>query len=457
MSVTHFIGIGGTGISAIARVLLERGETVTGSDRQDSPLAEMLRQVGVRIAIGHAAENVNGAERVIRSSAVPDDNVEVQAARAKGIPVLKRADFLQDLLSEQDTIAIAGSHGKTTTTGMVAWMLSALDQDPGYIIGSVAPNLGGNAAAGAGRYFVIEADEYDYMFHGLHPALALVTNVEHDHPDFFKTPQDFVAAFQGFVDRVKDDGALIVCVDDPGAASLGEYARSRGIRVVSYGFTAGAEYSAVGLEAGERGFNASVVKGQAELAQLHLQVPGAHNAQNALGALVVADQLGLNVAKAALALDSFQGTGRRFELRGAAAGVLVVDDYAHHPTEIRAVLAAARSQFPERRVWAVWQPHTYSRTLTLLDDFGAAFGDAGRVVVLPVYAAREQAPDGFEYDQVLHAVQHEHVHGMADFDDALQLFADELDEGDLVLIMSAGDAIHLSERLFAQLEVKEQA
>jgi UDP-N-acetylmuramate--alanine ligase len=457
MSATHFIGIGGTGLSAIARVLLERGEIVTGSDQQDSPLAEALRQAGVRVSIGHAAENVNGAGRVVRSSAVPDDNVEVQAALARGIPVLKRSEFLEELLASQNTIAIAGSHGKTTTTGMVAWMLSALDQDPGYIIGSVAPNLGSNAAAGGGRYFVIEADEYDYMFHGLHPSLALVTNVEHDHPDFFKTPEDFVAAFQGFVDRVKDDGALIICLDDPGAAALGEYARSQGIRVVSYGFTAGADYCAVGLEAGERGFKATAVKGEAALAHLHLQVPGAHNAQNALGALVVADLLGLNVAEAALALDSFQGTGRRFELRGAAAGVLVVDDYAHHPTEIRAVLAAARAQFPERRLWALWQPHTYSRTLTLLDDFGAAFSDASHVVVLPVYAAREQAPADFEYEQVLHAVQHAHVHGVADFEDALQLFADELADGDLVLMMSAGDAIQLSERLFAQLQVKEQA
>lgn len=457
MSGTHFIGIGGTGLSAIARVLLDRGETVTGSDRQDSPLAELLRQAGVRIAIGHAAENVNGAERVVRSSAVPDDNVEVQAALAKGIPVLKRADFLEDLLAGQDTIAIAGSHGKTTTTAMVAWMLSALDQDPGYIIGSVAPNLGGNAAAGGGRYFVIEADEYDLMFHGLHPALALVTNVEYDHPDFFTTPQDFVAAFQGFVDRVKEAGALIICLDDPGAAALGDYARSQGIRVVTYGFTAGADYSATGLVAGERGFNASAVNQGAEVAQLHLQVPGAHNAQNALGALVVADQMGLNLAEAALALESFQGTGRRLELRGEAAGVLVMDSYAHHPTEIRADLAAARAQHPTRRLWAVWQPHTYSRTLTLLDDFGAAFTDADQVVVLPVYAAREQAPDGFAYEQVLHAVQHEHVHSVTDFDDALQLFADELEDGDLVLIMSAGDAIQLSEHLFAQLEMKEQA
>lgn len=457
MSVTHFIGIGGTGLSAIARVLLDRGETVTGSDREDSPLAHTLRQAGVRISIGHDAKNINGAERVIRSSAVPDDNVEVLAARAKGIPVYKRADVLGELLGNQHTIAIAGSHGKTTTSAMLAWMLTALNQRPGYILGSVSQNLGSNAAAGQGRYFVIEADEYDHMFLGLEPTIALVTNIEHDHPDFFPTPEAFMDAFQRFVYRLRPEGVVVACLDDPGASQLLRYAQENGHRSFSYAIysTKDADYRALDLHSEGDGFAFSAYHGEEKLADVALQVPGEHNAQNALGALAVADLLDLNVAEAALALGDFQGTGRRFDVRGEAAGVLVVDDYAHHPTEIRAVLAATQARYPDRRLWAVWQPHTYSRTQMLLAEFAAAFGDADQVLVLPVYAAREARPADFSQQAVLDAIQHDHVHPAGDFEDALQLLDQELRTGDVVLVMSAGDAIHLSEGLLEQLKEKE--
>lgn len=458
MSGTHFIGIGGTGLSAIARVLLERGETVTGSDREDSPLARALQQAGARVSIGHDAKNVNGAERVIRSSAVPDDNVEVQAARAKGIPVYKRADILSELLAHQHTIAVAGSHGKTTTSAMMAWMLTALNQEPGYILGSVSQNLGGNAAAGEGRFFVIEADEYDHMFLGLEPTVALVTNIEHDHPDFFPTPESFMEAFERFIDRVRPEGAVLACLDDPGASQLLRYAKANGRRSLSYAIHNGGEanYHARNLRPAGEGFAFEAFHGEEYMTAATLQVPGEHNAQNALGALAVADVLDLNVVEAAQALGDFLGTGRRFDIRGEAASVLVVDDYAHHPTEVRAVLSAAKARYPDRRLWAIWQPHTYSRTFTLLDEFAAAFGAADRVLVLPVYAAREQPPPDFNQSSVMDAIQHDHVHRALDFQDALQLLDQELSRGDVALVMSAGDAIHLSEQLFEQLKEKEQ-
>lgn len=454
---THFIGIGGTGLSAIARVLVERGQQVTGSDREDSPLAAGLRQAGVKVTIGHAAGNINGATQVVRSSAVSDDNIEVLAAQAKRIPVYKRVDFLDKLLTNQQVIAVAGSHGKTTTTAMLAWVLTALNQQPGYIIGSVAENLGANAAAGAGRLFVIEADEYDYMFLGLNPTIELITNVEHDHPDLFPNTDHFEAAFREFADRLQPDGTLIVCADDPGAARLAAYAKGKSQKVFSYAHShKDADYLATKLNSQGSGFSFTAMRGAQKLADVKLQVPGVHNALNALGTLAVADRLGLNLGEAAMALGDFRGTGRRFEVRGEAAGVLIVDDYAHHPTEIRSTLAAARARYPQRRIWALWQPHTYSRTLTLQDDFAAAFNDADRVLVTDVYAAREQRPVGFDMGAVVKTIQHPNARFVANFAAAKELLLSELGQGDVLIIMSAGDAINLSTDLFSELKQKEQ-
>jgi UDP-N-acetylmuramate--alanine ligase len=456
---THFIGIGGTGLSAIARVLVERGEHVSGSDREPSPLAESLRQLGVAVTYGHAAANINGATRVLRSSAVTEDNVEVQAALTKGLPVYRRAEFLGEMLADQQLIAVAGSHGKTTTTAMVAWMLSALNQKPGYILGSVAQNLGANAAAGAGRLFVIEADEYDYMFLGLKPKIALVTNVEHDHPDLFPTEGEFKEAFRRFVDGTQPGGTLIACADDAGALQLLSYAGELGIEHRSYAHSHnGADYKAADLQpkAGA-GYSFSAFHNDILLADIQLQVPGEHNVLNALGALAVADALGLDLREAAMALGDFRGTGRRFEERGEAGGVLIVDDYAHHPTEIRTTLAAARARYPQRRIWAIWQPHTFSRTQTLWPAFAAAFADADRVLVTDVYASREQRPNGFDMNALTAQIPAQHpAFFAANFADAKQILHSELASGDLLIIMSAGDAINLSAEIFAELQQKEQ-
>jgi len=451
---THFIGIGGTGLSAIARVLLERGEHISGSDREASPLSELLSQAGVKVSIGHAAANINGATRVVRSSAVGEDNVEVQAARAKGLPVYKRAEFLEQLLADQHVIGVAGSHGKTTTTAMLAWLLSALNQRPGYIIGSLAANLGANAAAGGGRLFVIEADEYDYMFLGLRPRYALVTNVEHDHPDMFATPADFQAAFERFVDRLQPDGELIACADDAGAAALLAYAAEHGHKTSSYAHShEGANYRMQIISTDGAGYCFTAHYGEEELARVQLQVPGLHNALNALGALAVAHKLGLNMGEAALALADFRGTSRRFEVRGDVAGVTVVDDYAHHPSEIRTTLAAARARYAGRRVVAVWQPHTYSRTQTLAAGYATAFADADRVLVLNTYAAREQRPADFSLEPLV--AQLANAAFTPTFAQAQQALLAELAAGDVLVVMSAGDGIQLSADVFAALQEKE--
>jgi len=461
----HLIGIGGTGLSAIALVLLERGYKVSGSDRQPSPAAQSLQQAGAQVFIGHKSENIAGADLVLRSSAIRDENVEVQAALATGIPVLKRVDFLGELMAGQQGIAIAGTHGKTTTTAMIAWILAEAGVDPSYIIGGVSSNLAGNAHAGQGKYFVIEADEYDRMFLGLQPQVAVVTNVEHDHPDCYPTFQDFQQAFREFVLRLEPSGKLVACADNPAVAQLLGLALANGLEGFSYGVSeTHLDYRAQDLVVNLKGgFSFNVVRQKdGLLAPVHLQLPGEHNVQNATAAFAVADLLGLDLAKACLALSEFQGTGRRFELRGEPAGVSVIDDYAHHPTEIRATLAAARSRFPKRRIWAVWQPHTYSRTQVLWDDFLAAFKDANFVVVLEIYPARESAPaDGFSSRGLVEAMSKDgnYKPGTVNFvpglPEATEYLLDHLQAGDVVLVLSAGDADQISARLVQELPVKK--
>jgi len=403
MKHVHFIGIGGTGLSAIATVLLERGLEVSGSDRQSSPQTQRLQAAGAQVMIGHRAENVRGADLIVRSSAVKDDNPEVLAARKLGIPTLKRADFLVRLINGRQSIGVAGAHGKTTTTAMIAWMLTALGLDPSFVIGGASANLGTNAHAGAGQYFVIEADEYDRMFLGLQPAIAVVTNIEHDHPDCYPTADEFYAAFRQFARQVQPGGALIACGQDAGARRLmdeivaGKPESQPLCRIISYGVGSGFDYSAVDLRDNRTGGLDCKVKTPGQPVELSLQVPGEHNVRNALATLAVAGCLELSRQDAARALSEIRGAGRRVDVRGEVDGITLVDDYAHHPTEIRATLAAARRRFAGRRVWAVWQPHTYSRTRTLQDDFVAAFDDADRILVTDVYPAREPAPAEASY------------------------------------------------------------
>jgi UDP-N-acetylmuramate--alanine ligase len=467
MEHVHLIGIGGSGLSAIATVLLERGYRVSGSDRQESPLTRRLQEQGARIAYGHRAENILGAGRVVRSSAVRDDNVEVLAAYAAGIPVLKRADFLDELMAGQKPLAIAGTHGKTTTTSMIAWTFTALGADPSYVIGSVAANLGQNAHYGQGRYFVIEADEYDRMFLGIRPHIAVVTNVEHDHPDCYPTPEDFFHAFHQFTRQVQPGGVLIACGDDPGAAQLLSERRAAGLPGVSYGLGAGRyDYTADNLQPNASGgLTFDVFHNRASIAgQVALQVPGEHNVLNALAVLCVVGWLGMSIERAVQALGEFRGAGRRFEVRGDYSGVTLIDDYAHHPTEIRATLAAARLRYPGRRLWAVWQPHTYSRTRILFDQFAAAFDAADCVLVTEVFAAREAPPaDGFSAFQVVESIALRSEQAgkpilfAAGLEDATDQLTLQVRPGDVVIVLSAGDADQVTADLSRRLSATRQA
>ncbi len=461
----HFIGIGGSGLSAIARLLLESGYQVSGSDRTLSPLALELAEAGARVFNGHQAENVRGADLIVRSSAVPDDNVEVQAALDAGIPVLKRAQFLGRLMEDRLALAVAGTHGKTTITAMLAWLLVRLDQDPSYIIGGTSKNLDGkNAHAGDGRPFVIEADEYDRMFLGLNPDLIVISYLEHDHPDCFPTPQDYFSAFDEFVRRLRPGGVLLASYE-PAAARILVQAAPQGSRAFTYGTHPQADYTATALIPNQRGgfdyeaYFRAPAGVQQFLARVSLQVPGEHNVRNSLAALAAihqtlpVDEHGDILSRAAAALGEFSGTGRRFDVLGDAGGITVIDDYAHHPTEIQATLAAARTRYPGQRIWAVWQPHTFSRTRTLLPDFIRSFKSADRAIVTEIYAARENAADfhNFSAAQLVAQMDQPGVQFVPSLEETRSLLLRELRAGDVLLVLSAGDADQVSAGVLAAL------
>ncbi|MBL8130654.1 MAG: UDP-N-acetylmuramate--L-alanine ligase [Anaerolineae bacterium] len=449
----HLIGIGGAGMSAIARVLLGQGYRVTGSDRIASDLAAALVAEGAAVVVGHDAVNVAGAQAVLVTSAAAADHVEVQAAREAGIPVYKRSEIVGDLTRGKKVIAVAGTAGKTTTTAMIAHLLISLGRDPSYIVGGTLPMTGLNGRAGAGGEFVIEADEYDHMFLGLSPDVAVVTNLVWDHPDFFPSPQVMENSFVQFSERITPAGQLIVCGDDPGALRLARsFAERRGgQRVSAYGGdspAAGSFNSRALIE------NLRVVEGSptfdyvptgAVRTTIRLSVPGRHNALNAMAALTAVRTAlddRLDMSRAAAALASFGGAGRRFEIMGEREGVIVVDDYAHHPLKIRAALEAARSRYPQHALWAVWQPHTFSRTQALWDDFIDCFSDADHVLVTPIYAARESPISGVDGAGMAEAIARRHpdARHVVSFDQASALLLREARSPAVIMILSAGDA-----------------
>jgi UDP-N-acetylmuramate--alanine ligase len=387
---------------------------------------------------------------------VPEDNVEVQTALQAGIPVLRREEFLKSFLDGLLTIGVAGTHGKTTTTSMIVWMLHELGLEPGFIVGGQVQDLGVNASAGEGELFVIEADEYDYMFWGLAPTIAVVTNVEHDHPDCFPTPVAFAQAFEGFVDRITSDGTLVACQDELGAAHLLAYAGSKCQHWLSYGIDSKcSDYRAANLNPQPgAGTHFDMLRSGQKVAEISLQVPGEHNVLNALAAMVAADLLNLDLQQAAKTLATFRGAGRRFEILGQVEGVTVIDDYGHHPTEIKATLQAARARYPHGRIRTVWQPHTYSRTLRWLPQFSVAFDGADEVIVCAVYAAREQAPDGFSLSQVAAAIKQPQARAIQHFEDVNKDLMQTLTAGDVLIVFSAGDATQISAGVLEELRSK---
>jgi UDP-N-acetylmuramate--alanine ligase len=442
----HLVGIGGAGLSAIARVLLQQGFYISGSDRSRNTLMDALERDGAVIYEGHDARYVDGAELVIVSSAIPAEHVELVAAHAHRIPVYKRSDIIAAIMSGQVGIAIAGTHGKTTTTAMISHILIETGQRPSYIIGGTLPMTGQNAGVGTGRAFVIEADEYDNMFLGLRPQVEVITNIEWDHPDFFPTPNDMTRSFSQFVGLLPRSGLLITCADDPIALIFAENRMVSGLPVATYGTSTAAAWRAVNVRVTQSRMTAfEVVHRGRVLGTVRLNVPGKHNVLNAMAAMIAAHSQGVPIADAAKALQNFTGAGRRFDIRGELDHVAVIDDYAHHPTAIRATLEAARQRYPNWSLWAVWQPHTYSRTQSLMDDYLTAFEGADHVLVTDIYAAREQPVPGVNSAAVVNAMQHPDARHTPSLDNALETLNSDVTSPAVILIMSAGDAPRIGE------------
>ncbi len=413
---------------------------------------------------------------IIRSSAIPDENVEVQAAKERGIPVLKRAEFLNELIGDKRCIAVSGTHGKTTTTAMIAWILHCCGIDPSYIIGSVSKNLGDNAHEGLDDVFVIEADEYDYMFLGLRPNIAIITSVEYDHPDCFPTSEDFYQAFVQFAGQIEISGSMLVCGNDSGAVRLSKEGTGPKHKLI-FGIAEEMDSIQLYVNQQEIDFGVHNIKlnklgcysfqfsnNELKEVDVALQIPGIHNVLNAVSALSAAELLKVPLDEAVKALSEFKGTERRFEIHAERDGVVYINDYAHHPTEIRVTLSAARTRFPKRRILAVWQPHTYSRSQAFLNEFSEAFKDADYVVVTDIYAAREEPPaDGFSAQDIVRSIsdnedfQNQNVQHVPNVRDVAPFLEEHTKEGDVVVILSAGDADLILDQINNPIREQEEA
>lgn len=426
----HFVGIGGVGQSALARMLLSRGYQVSGSDITASPLTAALQAEGVEVTIGHNAGNVAGAQLIVITAAAKPTNPETMAGRAANIPVIKRAALLGLLSRSAMTLAVAGTHGKSTTSGMAAFAMTEGGLAPSFAVGAEIPQLGSNARLGDGNQFIVEADEYDYSFLWLEPRVAIITSIEHDHPDLFASLEDVLVAFREFVARIRPSGTLVISADDCGCRQLIEMLRGADdLTIVTYG-----EGEADWTVAADSTVTGPV--GQA--LRLQLSVPGRHNRHNALAVLAAAEPLGLDPAMLISGLNQFQGVGRRFEIRRDDFSRTVIEDYAHHPTEIQATIEAARERYPGRRLLVVFQPHTYSRTRALLREFVEALDLADEIVLADIYPARET--DDLGVSSVLIAKQMRTpatVGGSVEQTASVTL--ERCQEGDVVLVLGAGD------------------
>jgi len=438
----HLVGIGGAGMSGIARIMLARGMAVSGSDSRDSPALAALRSLGATVHVGHRGGNLGPAVgTVVVSTAIRESNPELVQARRRGLPVLHRAAALAALMAGRRRVAVAGTHGKTSTTAMLTVAAQACGADPGYAIGGDLAGSGTNASDGGGELFVAEADESDGSFLLLSPDAAVVTNVEADHLDQHGTPEAVAAAFDRFAERVAPDGFLVTCADDPGARRLAAAAARLPRRVRSYGESAEADLRLAELALSPSGCGYLAILDGTALARVRLAVPGRHMALNSAAALLAGLELGLPAAGLAAGLAGYRGVRRRFELKGTAAGVRVYDDYAHHPTEVAAQLRAARMVAGDGRLVVAFQPHLFSRTAAFAPEFGAALGLADEVVVLDVYPAREDPVPGVTGKLVADAVPLPagRVRFEPDRSAVVGEVAGRARPGDLVITMGAGD------------------
>jgi UDP-N-acetylmuramate--alanine ligase len=456
----HFIGIGGTGMSGVARIMLARGMPVSGSETADSGEVAALAALGARVYRGQAAAHLAGADTVVWSTAIRPHNAELVEAHRRGLRVLHRAAALACVMQGRRGVAVAGTHGKTTTTSMLATALRHCGADPGFVIGGVLAETGTSAEDGAGEFFAAEADESDGSFLMLSPHVAVITSVEADHLDNYAGLGEIEAAFTSFAARARAGGAVVCCADDPGAARVAAAARAAGQLVRTYGSSPGADYQVIGLrQAGMRSWSGlsagpGAAPGVPPSAQLEIAVPGRHNVLNAAAAYAAAVELGLDAGKVAAGLASYRGVRRRLEDKGEADGVLVVDSYAHHPTELAADLRTARDIRPGGRVIAVFQPHLYSRTRILAQGFGSALSLADEVIVLDVYGAREDPEPGVTGKLVADAVPGGRARFAPHRDGVAPQVAALAQPGDVVLTMGAGDVTALGPVIVAALRAR---
>ena len=440
----HFVGIGGIGMSGIAEVMHQLGYAVQGSDVADSYVVEKLRKAGIPVAIGHSPDNLGEAAVVVCSSAIRDNNPEIEAAAERRLPRVKRAEMLAELMRMQKTVAVAGTHGKTTTTSMIAALLDAGVIDPTVINGGIINRYGSNARLGKSDWWVIEADESDGSFLRLDGTIAVVTNIDPEHLEHYGSFDAVKDAFVEFVENVPFYGLAVMCVDHPEVQ--GVLSRIRDRRIVTYGFSALADVRAdnVAPVPGGSRFDVSILDRDGErrmIESVHVPIPGRHNVQNALAAIAVARELGLGDDHIIAGFEKFEGVKRRFTKIGEVDGAIVIDDYAHHPTEIRAVLSAAR-EGAEGRVIAVMQPHRYTRLEALMDDFQNAFNDADVVFATPVYSAGEEPVEGVDSAALVEGLRargHRMVRAVSDLDDLCTALRDLAAEGDMIICMGAGD------------------
>jgi UDP-N-acetylmuramate--alanine ligase len=446
----HFVGIGGIGMSGIAELLLNLGYQVSGSDLRPSLATDRLSALGGKISLGHRAENIpEGTNVVVISSAVRSDNVEVMEAKRLQIPVIPRAEMLAELMRLKYGVAIAGSHGKTTTTSMIATVLVHGGFDPTAVIGGRLNAFGSNAKLGKGDFLVAEADESDGSFLKLSPTIAVVTNIDREHLDHYASLEAIQAAFVSFVNKVPFYGAAVLCLDDPNVQDI---LPRVGRRIVTYGTSNQADLVAAHVEFLDFGTSSQVRYKGNPLGGLRLRVPGEHGILNALAAVATGLELEIPFEKIAAALASFQNADRRFQVKGEHKGVLVVDDYGHHPTEIIATLSAARHAC-DRRIVTVFQPHRYTRTQALAEEFARAFYHADVLIVLPIYAASEEPIPGVTAERLVEQIKkygHRDVHYVPDFAGARQQLTDTLQKGDLLITLGAGDVWKIGEEFLKE-------
>ncbi|HTI23050.1 MAG TPA: UDP-N-acetylmuramate--L-alanine ligase [Kutzneria sp.] len=447
----HFVGIGGAGMSGIARILLARGVEVSGSDAKDSRTVLALRAQGARIELGHAASHLGDAKTLVISTAIKPDNPELVEAKARGITVLHRSQALASLMVGRRAACIAGTHGKTSTTSMLTVALQHCGVDPSFAIGGDLNESGANAHHGTGDIFVAEADESDGSFLVFEPSVAVVTNVEADHLDHHGTVEAYVGVFDAFVQRIEPDGVLVACTDDAGSAALADRAEKLGVRVLRYG-AEGPDARILSYTPVDTG-GLAVVEIGVQQVEVRTAVPGSHMASNAVAALLAGLELGAPLEGLLAGLAAFGGVRRRFEFKGVASGVRLYDDYAHHPTEVAAALKAARPVAGDGRLLVIFQPHLYSRTREFSVQFGEALALADEVVVLDVYGAREDPMPGVTGVLVADAVTLPEgaVHYEPSFDRVPRLIAGLVKPGDLVLTMGAGDVTMLGPEILAAL------